>query len=362
MTDRPTIAETSVPPAGKPQPKGWRRALWPYLFVLVLGAGLAVYGLISQPEIAAQIGINSGSQATGEGLDTKIAALIERTEALAGLEARVAALEAAGSTDAPVGDKPAATEGDELTAVEARIAALEAHQGSTLAINPGAEMRLAALEREMARLGQMEHDLQRLAPLERDLQRLAPLERVQAQRNAALSALVLARAMDSGSGFSVEYDLARQAMAPALAERISVLGTYANGGILRLDQLAARFEPMVRALESDTAQIDPNLSWPARVVEYLRGLVILRPVDAQPGTDLTAILSRARAAMAEGNFEKAAAEIAQASAGRPSPATMQAAQWAGMVTARLSADRTMTSVAALLAAKEPGPDAGDSAK
>ena len=332
MSDPVSSPGSPKPVSPKPAAASGRRSFWPYAVVFLLGAGFVVYGLVAYPQFAATWNVGTGSGERVAQLEGRVAALLERTEALGALEARISALEGAASAPGPKVDD---------TDLTARIAALEAH-ANTSATSTGADARIAALERDIARLGNLEHDVQRLPAL----------ERAQSQRAAALAVLVLARAIDTGAPFVVEYDLARQVLPGGLADHLNTLGALANTGIARLDQLAVRFEPVAQALETDSAIIDPNLSWPWRWFEQVRSMIIIRPLDTQPGSSRSAVLSRARAAMNDGQFDRASAEMLAISADPKSPATAMAAAWASAVNARLGAERDLATITALLAARD----------
>ncbi len=349
MTDASTNAQAAPnSPAPKgPGPKrgGLTRILAGLLTVLILGAGLAVLALNRWPDLGRAITPVAGPndriaalEADVAALKSFIAALTQRTEGLGPLEERIAALEAklAAETSADAADNA------ETTAAPASTAA---------AVPAGLDLRLNAIEHELARVPNLERDLARLGNLETALQNQPRLEKAEAVRRAATTALVLARAIDSGAPFAVELDLARHALSGGpWAQGLEALVGDAERGIARREDNRVRFDTMIAALEAEGEPIDPELSAPLRWLERLRRLVIIRPLTAEAGPSVAAVISRARAAMADGHSEQAASELAPLVEAAKSPARQAAQTWCRDVARRAAADRLLAALSAEIAA------------
>ena len=323
-----------------------RRALWPYAAVLILGAGAALYLVVALPEL-------QGLLITNARIAAFDARLSDQDQALAALTARIQALESAPKTPAQPAQvaEPAAVAGMpvDLGPLEARLQALEKS-------GPGAgvEARLGLLERESARLPAMERDLAKLGSVEQELAKLPQWDKANGLRAAAISALVLVQAVNSGSGFRTELDLAKSHLttegAKAALER---LGAFADSGIARRDQLILDFPILADAIEAAGEPIDPELSWPWRWLERLKRLVVIRPLNPQSGTTVSAVLSRARAALAAGQLDRAAAEmIGLSPADDAHPALAHGVAWAVAAQARLAADHDLAQLAGAIIAQD----------
>ena len=323
-----------------------RRALWPYAAVLILGAGAALYLVVALPELQGLL-IPTARIAA---LDARLS---DQDQALAALTVRIQALESAPKTPAQPAQvaEPAAVAGMpvDLAPLEARLQALEKS-------GPGAgvEARLGLLERESARLPAMERDLAKLGSLEQELAKLPQWDKANGLRAAAISALVLVQAVNSGSGFRIELDLAKSHLttegAKAALER---LGAFADSGIVRRDQLILDFPILADAIEAAGEPVDPELSWPWRWLERLKRLIVIRPLNPQSGTTVSAILSRARAALAAGQLDRAAAEmIGLSPADDAHPALAHGVAWAVAAQARLAADHDLAQLAGAIIAQD----------
>jgi hypothetical protein len=283
-------------------------------------------------------------------LDARISA---QDQALAALTARIQALESAPkpvSEQAPTPEAaPIAGAAVDLTPLEARLQALEKS-------GPGAgiEARLGLLERDSARLPAIERDLAKLGGLEQEIAKLPQWDKANATRAAALSALVLVQAVNSGAAFRTELDLAKPHLTTEGSKSaLERLGAFADSGIARRDQLILDFPSLADAIETAGEPIDPELSWPWRWLERLKRLVVIRPLNPQTGTTVSAILSRARAAVAAGQLDRAAAEMnSLAPADDAHPALAQARAWAVAAQARLAADHDLAQLAGAVIAQD----------
>jgi hypothetical protein len=349
MTDAspnsPTAPNTAAPKVPGPTKGRITRILAGVFTVLILGAGLTVLALNRWPDLGRAISPVAGPndriaalEADVAALKSFIAALTQRTEGLGPLEERIAALEAklAQETSADAADNAETT-----TAPTSPAAAMPA----------GLDLRLNTIEHELARVPNLERDLARLSNLETALQNQPRLEKAEAVRRAATTALVLARAIDSGAPFAIELDLARHALsAGPWAQGLEALAGDAERGIARREDNRARFDAMIAALEAEGEPIDPELSAPMRWLERLRRLVIIRPLSPEAGPSVAAVISRARAAMVDGRAEQAANELAPLVEAAKSPARQAAQTWCRDVARRAAADRVLAALSAEIAA------------
>jgi hypothetical protein len=323
-----------------------RRALWPYAAALILGAGAALYLVVVRPEIQALLIPNAQLSA----LESRISA---QDQALAALGARIQTLESAPkpvAEAAPAADTAPVAGGQvDLSPLEARLQALEKS-------GPGAglDARLGMLERDAARLPSIERDLAKLGALEQEIAKLPQWEKANGVRAAAISALVLVQAVNSGAGFRTELDLVKSHLTTEGAKiTLERLGAFADSGIARRDQLILDFPILADAIEAAGEPIDPDLSWPWRWFERLKRLVVIRPLGPQTGTTVSAILSRARAALAAGQLDRAAAEMSSLSpADDAHPILAHGVAWAVAAQARLSADHDLAQLAAAISAQD----------
>ena len=335
MTDEP-----KQPAAAK------RRALWPYAAALIFGAGAAFYLVVSLPEFQEALIPN----ARVSSLDARISA---QDQALAALTARIQALESAPKPAPEPGPAPESVAIPpvpvDLSPLESRVQALEKSGPSA-----GIEARLGLLERDAARLPAIERDLAKLGSLEQEIAKLPQWEKANGVRAAAISTLVLVQTVNSGAGFRTELDLARPHLTTEGAKSaLDRLGAFADSGIARRDQLILDFSILADAIEAAGEPMDPDLSWPWRWLERLKRLVVIRPLSPQTGTSVSAILSRARAAVAAGQLDRAAAEMTSLSpADDAHPALAHGVAWGVAAQTRLAADHDLAQLAGAILAQD----------
>jgi predicted nucleic acid-binding Zn-ribbon protein len=300
----------------------------------------------------------AGLRQTVEELSTRMTALAatgeadpQAAEALARLVERTDAL----------GEKLEGFDG-RLGELDARIEALAAEAGGQQQGADGEEIAqridaaLAetrkALEGEIATLGE------RTAALSQRLDTVAAAQERMRQGATGEAAVILAlgqlqTAVVEGRSYGDLLDhLARlTAGREGFAEPVAALRPMAETGVVSREALRLAFEPagveIVRAgLEGKEGD------WAERSLARLRSLIVIRRTGADvEGESPAAIVSRAEAALAVGEVDKAVAELSALQG----PAQAAAADWIGKAKAHLAAQRALAELNRLaLGASETG--------
>lgn len=305
-----------------------------------------------------------------EKLDTDMKGLATRTpanpdeikglrEQLEALAKRIEAL----PKDAPGADALAALSQQMRQAGE-RMAALERRIGEVAQARPAGEGELkAALERQAA---EARAALERLAAETRSAGQKLAAEAEQLKKDlAALQARVgaiaedvrrtgsasnetgtlilalgqLRRAVQEGAPYRAALDAAkalakeRKEFEPALA----MLAARADQGVPTMAQLRQRFDKLSVAVLRAAASAKPDADLWDRIWARLSTLVTVRRVGEVAGDGVSALLSRAEAALARGDLAEAAKQI-EALAG---PARAAAQGWLADARARLVSDAAL---------------------
>lgn len=322
------MAEVSDPVAPEaeskePTPAPRRRSSFlPLLAGGVLAAGLG-YG-------AAQVwplvpGESGALQAEVEALKAELARLSETPEATRALADRVASLEATAAPDlaplaarmlaleqalsqlktAPTGADPAA-----LAGLQAEIDLLKQGGVPAAAIADVQAAFDAKLTEAEARLAQVTAEAETIA--DRSAQRAAVLQ--------------LQAALDSGTPYAGALSaLSGLTIPPVLAEQ-------ADAGLPSLQALRLGFPDAARTALDAALRANMGESWADRVSNFLLNQTGARSLTPREGTDPDAILSRAEAALAQGDLAATLAEIASL------PPEAQAAMQAWTEAAQLRQD------------------------
>lgn len=245
-------------------------------------------------------------------LREQLAALPSKPAPDAGLEARLAALEAASDPDLSA----------RLAALESQIASLPAAPDGGTA-SPALMADLAALKEQVAALGaggtipadviaaaeSAEDRLKRAEARATALAEEAEAAATSARRNAALDRV--AAALDSGAPFASAATVLGSDLSPALAN-------HAAAGLPTLSALQDSFDDAARSALEAALRANMGESWTDRVSNFLRSQTGLRSLTPREGNDPDAVLSRAEAALAEGRLADALAELdAMPEAGKP---------------------------------------------
>ncbi len=304
-------------------------------------AAVAGYGL-------AQVLPNGWPVGPSTTLQTQLAAEVEQVQALknqvlelsqklqqvAAIADRVARLE---SSPAPQNDA------DKVATLEARIASLEQRPAGTGG-DPAALTQLRADVEALKANGAGTVSPQVQASLDAKVQeteaKLAAIE--QAAKAGAQAVMTraavrqIAAALDSGAPYpSAIADLAGVTL-PA------VLTDHAAAGLPSLQALQADFPDAARAALEAALRANMGQSWTERVTNFLRAQTGARSLAPREGNDPDAVLSRAEAALSQGDLTKALTEIAAL----PVEAQAAMADWQARAQMRLDGE---TAVQALMA-------------
>jgi hypothetical protein len=165
-------------------------------------------------------------------------------------------------------------------------------------------------------------------------------------RHALLISLGQLRdAVDRGDNFVSEMAVVRL---QAPSDELALLDNFAAGaesGIARREQLRSRFAALSESLlaqEYDRAQIG---FWPS-LRAHLHRIVRIRRIDGM-GNDVEAILARTEMAIKADDWDKALLEMSALSG----PFATTAESWVHQVELRLAADRALSRLTALAAAR-----------
>lgn len=292
-------------------------------FGMVLGGVIAAaggFGLARLMPDLLPMGNESTLSETVAAQAQELAALREQLAALPakpapdpGIEARLAALEGATSTDLE----------SRLSSLESQIAALPSPSASGPTTDPALLADIAALKQQVSSLGSggtvpadviaaataAEARLQEAEARAAELAEQAVTAAAAARRAAALDRI--AAAFDSGAPYTSAATELGPDLAPALSE-------YAAAGIPTIADLQDSFEDAARQSLEDALRANMGESWTDRVSNFLRSQTGLRSLTPREGDDPDAILSRAEAALAAGRIADALAELdAMPDAGKP---------------------------------------------
>lgn len=319
-----------TPPATEPRPTqvmvqsggGGARSFIGMVLGGIIAAGTG-FGLARlMPDLLPVAGDNTLSQTVAAQAE-ELAALREQIAALPakpapdpGVEARLAALEAAPQIDL-------STLETRLATVETQIAALPSGTSTSTATDPAILAELAALKQQVATLGSggtvpadviaaAEAAEARLKQAEASASALAEeamAAAAAARRSAALDRI--AAALDSGAPFASAAAELGPDLPPALAD-------HAASGLPTIADLRTSFEDAARRALEEALRANMGESWTDRVSNFLRSQTGLRSLTPREGDDPDAVLSRAEAALGQGRIADALAELeAMPEAGKP---------------------------------------------
>jgi predicted nucleic acid-binding Zn-ribbon protein len=279
------------------------------------------------PDISAELA-NLGDEIRGEirgELDARIAALPPAPDvaalaeearkgaegALAGIEARLSELEqrpavdrtamASAVTASTAASGTTGTVGIDdsvLAAYDQQLQALKAELESQRGTATGASDELKALAEQAQ--SQLAAATAEAAKLKAD---------AEAVGQAALARAALSRikaALDSGE----PYSGAVAELTEAGQEVPEVLAASAEAGIPSLTELQQSFPDAARAALDAALRADMGETWPERAAAFLRTQTGARSLTPREGQDPDAVLSRAEAALHEGQVAAALAELA----------------------------------------------------
>jgi hypothetical protein len=301
-------------------------------------------------------------------LDRRLSAVEAMTEAISGMRGdikalsdRVAALETIRPALASVGDvttvsanlaaltkrvdsvPPAATR-DDLAALSDRLSKLEA-----AAAGGGDSASTGAMAALTGQLNDAETQLRALTDRVNAAEAkaaAAPSAGSDVIRAVAMASL--RRAADSGEPFGADVDLV--AGLGIGGDDIATLRQLAAKGVETRAALAAAFPQIADAILSASAEGDPNAGFFSRLVDDLRGLVVVRPLGPVAGSDPPAIVSRMRDDVSKGDLAGALAERG----GLTEAGKNASADWAAKAADRVSLDAAVARIAGTLDAAKAG--------
>jgi len=262
--------------------------------------------------------------------------------AMSALARRVEELEAAPKSDHQTAAADAANKAA-LHQLEQRLAAVETQSSSRTA---GATAEVQKLQQELSRLDNGAADISnRLSGIERQVR-----AQISSERNDAVEALLLLQmreAVEQARPFPAAYSAFRALdHDPQLATAAEPLAEAARNGVASHAVLSKRLAEL--AGQVATAKEPPAESdWGAQALAQLRGLVTIRRIDGASQTIPEAAVKAAQAALARGDLAGAVTAMepltgANAEAARP---------WLQMARERLSVEKTLDHLQALLTAR-----------
>ncbi|GLS86215.1 hypothetical protein GCM10010873_11890 [Cypionkella aquatica] len=315
-------APQEAPSQSTPRKAGWFGPILGGVIAAAAGFGAAQYvpgGWPLQDTSALQTALTA-QQAETESLKAQLAALAAKpTDGPdAGLDSRIAALEAAPASDlAPLQQQ--------ISALDQRLAAIEAMPASGSA--PSAAALAAQKAAADAVLKQAEDTA---AQIKADAEATAKA----AEAHAALGRVQAA--LDSGSAYGSAL--------PALGEVPAVLTENAETGVPTVAALQDAFPAAARAALEAALRANMGESWSDRAANFLRTQTGARSLTPREGSDPDAVLSRAEAALAAGDIAAALTEIAAL----PPEAQTALAEWQAMAQKRQAAVAAVAGLAAAM--------------
>lgn len=218
---------------------------------------------------------------------------------------------------------------DRFNEIEARLAAVEklAPEGSA-----AAQMAAEAYERELSALREMfSNELERVEAAQADaevLEEQAALAALAAAGRAALSQVTAA--LDSGKPFDDALQDLTGSTGIAAPE---ALASVATEGVPTLAALQEAFPPAARTALDASVRAAVDRGEISRFAAFVQTQLGARSLEPKEGTDADAVLSRAEAALRQGDLGAALAELgALPEAGQPAMA-----EWRDRAAARKAA-------------------------
>ncbi len=271
-------------------------------------------------------------------LETAAAAPPAPPSGLKDIEARLAKVEAAATappaTDPGIADRIAALDQrvtEALTTAQAAASRAEAAQKAAApqadALESAASMH-ANLDALSARVNGLEQGVKQI---DRRVSELASVAASDRAVRLGLAAMELRMAVERGVPYAAELAAVKQ-LAPDQGI-LPTLEPFADGGVPSPGTLAqelAKLEPDMLNAAGAPGQATGMLS---RLEESASRLVRIRPIEAAPGTDARAIVTRAEASAARGDVVGALSELERL----PENVRALAAGWIGTAHARIAA-------------------------
>ena len=272
----------------------------------------------------------------------------------AALKSDLAALSARPASDATLGDRLAALEGAaaDATSVSARLTVLEDRLTEIEAASAGGTgapaAALAAMARELTGL-KAQIDAQKGAgpALTADIE--AASAAAQARLDAAEVAAETAAKQAALSHIRAAFE-SGVPLGPAL-EGLRSMGAdvpaslaAATKAVPTLLSLQDGFSPFARAALDASIRADMGDGWAGRLTSFLRSQSGARSLTPHEGTDPDAVLSRAEAALREGQIKAVLAELS----GLPPAGAAAMAPWVADATRRIDTEQAISELSARL--------------
>jgi hypothetical protein len=328
--ETPPVAQQTRPPAPKP-------SFVPMVFGGVVAAGLGF--------VLAQFVAPNGWPTSNS--DPLQAQLVQQSDQIAALQAQLQALPPPPDTTDlrnDVAELRAASTAAQSTAPDIaeltdRLAALENRPTAAASTNPAA---IDSLNSDIASL-RAGLDAQKAAAdaliaSAEDARQAAAAKAQTVLLQAALNNVQAA--MQNGLPFAEQLAL----LADAGLTIPTVLSETAQSGLPTTTTLTASFDVPARAALNTSLRNDMGETTAERAWSFLRAQTGARSLTPQEGSDPDAVLSRADAAVAAGDFSTALAEIATL----PEPAQTALADWVAQVNLRNDAESATAELAAAL--------------
>ena len=315
------------------------------------GGGMALLGGI----VAAVIGFGV-AQLVPNGWPLGNLAAVEAQ--VAAQTAEIAALQTAlaqSAPDAGLADRMAALESapaPDVTTLETRIAALEAQIAALPAASSAVDSAaLAALQAEVSALkasggplpaavAEMTKALDvKLAAATADTAAIvAQVEQAAAAADQRSAVGQIRAALDSGAAYA-------SALLPLAAMTLpEVLMTGAESGLPTLQSLQASFPDAARTALDAAMRANMGDTWTQRVGSFLLTQTGARSLSPREGTDPDAVLSRAEAALAQGDLATTISELN----GLPDAGLAAMQDWLALANTRLAAQDAVTALSTTL--------------
>lgn len=354
VTQSPAPAQTPAPTARK---GGFVSGLFGGLIVGALTLSLALYSprLLHLPDTAA--------------IDQQLAAQTQATEALKAELARLAATPApAPAPDPALQDRLAALEArlnataaPDLAPLLARLSALETHLDDLEKMpTDGSAASPAAVAAQAEALNALKAEVAKLkadsTALTADIDTKAKEAAAQLDQARAAAAQMLAEAQEAGRVATGRAALGRiQAalelgapFAPALADLgadAPVLAAVAETGVPSLTDLQLAYPAAAReALAASLRAEMEDAGWLDRIGNFFRSQTGVRSLTPKEGADADAVLSRAEAALKQGDLPGALTELAAL----PEPGKAAMAAWVAEAQQRIDAEAALAGLIATL--------------
>ena len=275
-------------------------------------------------------GVIDAQSAEMEALEAKLSELTQATSVLPSisviddLDARVNSIQ-----------QEAAAQSDRTDLLARQLGDLE---NRPIPENGASSEAVAAYERELAAMRQMfEAELVRIEAAQKNVDLIETNAAERAKIAAKRAALARAQsALDSGAPFAKDLTVLKDAGVEIPGDLMAL----SRDGVASLAELQKEFPAAARVALNAAARADVAAGRQSRLTGFLRTQLGARSLEPRRGNDPDAILSRAEAALGEGNLNQSLSELSTLPAAG-------AAQMAGWVDKARARQRGVEAVAAL---------------